>query len=66
MLGVAHEYGMMTLEGFKLMEPKQPWERFWVLEFPTLEGVRGMDRGRDGPTIWDLWILRVSLGPPVR
>ena len=38
MLGVAHEHGMMTLEGFKLMEPKQPWERFWVLEFPTLEG----------------------------
>ncbi len=38
MLGVAHEHGMMTLEGFKLLEPKQPWERFWVLEFPTLEG----------------------------
>ena len=38
MLGVAHEHGMMALEGFKLLEPKQPWERFWVLEFPTLEG----------------------------
>lgn len=38
MLGVAHEHGMTSLEGFKLLEPKQPWERFWVLEFPTLEG----------------------------
>ena len=38
MLEVAHEHGMTTVEGFKLLEPKQPWERFWVLEFPTLEG----------------------------
>ena len=66
MLGVAHEHGMMTLEGFKLMEPKQPWERFWVLEFPTFGRGGGMDRGRDGPAIWHVWALRVPLGPPIR
>ncbi len=38
MLSVAHKYGMVTLEGFKLLETKQPWQRFWVMEFPTLEG----------------------------
>lgn len=38
MLGVALAHGMMNLEGFKLLEPKQPWERFWIIEFPTLEG----------------------------
>ena len=59
MLGVAHEHGMMTLEGFKLMEPKQPWE-------PDLRRGGGMDRGRDGPAIWHVWALRVPLGPPIR
>ncbi len=38
MQSVAHEYGIMRLEGFKLLSPKQPWQRFWVMEFPTLEG----------------------------
>lgn len=38
MLEVAHTHGMMTLEGFKLLEPQRSWERFWVMEFPTLEG----------------------------
>ena len=38
MLAVAHEHEMMQLEGFKLLSPKQPWERFWAIEFPTLEG----------------------------
>ena len=38
MLEVAHTHGMMTLEGFKLLEPQRAWERFWVMEFPTLEG----------------------------
>lgn len=38
MLSVAREHGMMGLEGFRLMGPVQPWARFWVIEFPTLEG----------------------------
>ncbi len=38
MLSVAREHGLMRLEGFKLMTPQQSWERFWVIEFPTLTG----------------------------
>lgn len=38
MLSVAREHGLMRLEGFKLMTPQQSWERFWVIEFPTLQG----------------------------
>ncbi len=38
MLSVAHEYGLMRLEGFKLITPQASWERFWVIEFPTLAG----------------------------
>ena len=45
MLGVAHEHGMMSLEGFKLLEPKQPWERFLGARVPNLRGCGGVDRG---------------------
>ena len=38
MLSVAREHGLMRLEGFKLMTPQDSWERFWVIEFPTLAG----------------------------
>ena len=38
MLSVAREHGLMRLEGFKLMTPQRSWERFWVIEFPTLTG----------------------------
>ena len=38
MLSVARRHGLMRLEGFRLIGPQQPWERFWVVEFPTVEG----------------------------
>ena len=38
MLSVAREHRMTRLEGFKLLSQKQSWARFWVIEFPTLEG----------------------------
>lgn len=38
MLSVAREHRMMRLEGFKLIGPQQPWERFWTIEFPSMEG----------------------------
>lgn len=38
MLSIAREYGLMRLEGFKLMTPQQVWVRFWIIEFPTLVG----------------------------
>lgn len=38
MLSVAREHRMMRVEGFRLMAPQQSWARFWVIEFPELEG----------------------------
>lgn len=38
MLSIAQKYRMQRLEGFKLIGPQQDWRRFWVIEFPTLEG----------------------------
>ena len=38
MLAVARRHGLMGVEGFRLMGPQQPWERFWVIEFPSMEG----------------------------
>ena len=38
MLAVAKQHGLRRIEGFKLLGPQQDWERFWIMEFPTLEG----------------------------
>ncbi len=38
MLAVARKHGMTRLEGFRLIGPQQPWERFWIIEFPSMEG----------------------------
>ncbi len=37
-LEAGSRYGIMRLEAFRLMGYQQPWHRFWVIEFPTLEG----------------------------
>ena len=38
MLSIADKHGMQRLEGFRLIGPQDSWQRFWVIEFPTLEG----------------------------
>ena len=38
MLSVGHKHQIMRLEAFALMGAQQPWARFWVIEFPTLDG----------------------------
>ncbi len=38
MLEVGHEHGLKRLEGFKLVGPHKNWERFWLIEFPTMAG----------------------------
>ena len=38
MLSVAQRHGMRRLEGFRLMGQQHDWQRFWVIEFPTLAG----------------------------
>ena len=38
MLSIARKHRLMKLEGFKLWTPCHRWERFWVIEFPDLDG----------------------------
>ena len=38
MLSIARKHRLMKLEGFKLWTPYRRWERFWIIEFPDLEG----------------------------
>jgi hypothetical protein len=38
MLAVAADHGMRRLEGFRLIGRQYDWERFWVIEFPSLAG----------------------------
>ena len=38
MLSVSRRYGLMHLEGFRLLGPQDNWQRFWVIEFPSLAG----------------------------
>ena len=38
MLSIASEYRLKRLEGFRLIAPQERWERFWLIEFSTLEG----------------------------
>jgi hypothetical protein len=38
MLSVAQKYGLRRIEGFRLFAPEPPWERFWLIEFPVLDG----------------------------
>jgi len=38
MLSIAQKHRLMKLEGFKLWTPNRRWERFWIIEFPYLEG----------------------------
>ena len=38
MLRTVRDHGMRRLEGFRFLAPQQPWERFWIAEFPDFEG----------------------------
>ena len=50
MLSVGHEHKMMRVEGFKLIGPQQPWDRFWVIEFPSMDGAEAwIEAGLEPP-----------------
>jgi hypothetical protein len=38
MLSVAQRHGMTRLEGFRLIDPQDSWQRFWLIEFPSMTG----------------------------
>ena len=38
MLAVARQYELSRMEGFRLIGPQNDWQRFWLIEFPTMKG----------------------------
>lgn len=50
MLGIGNEFGLMRLEGFKLIGPQGDWERFWLIEFPSLEGAEAWIEAEMAPS----------------
>ena len=49
MLAVADEHAMTRLEGFRLIGPQGDWQRFWLIEFPTMEGAEAWIRAEMAP-----------------
>lgn len=49
MLSVSQRYRLMHLEGFRLLGPQQSWQRFWVIEFPSLAGAENWIQAEMAP-----------------
>ena len=49
MLSVAQQHKMSRLEGFRLIAPQGDWQRFWLIEFPTIEGAESWIRAEMAP-----------------
>lgn len=49
MLLVSRQFRLMHLEGFRLLGPQNHWERFWVIEFPSLAGAETWIRAEMAP-----------------
>ena len=49
MLSVAHQHAMTRLEGFRLIGPQGDWQRFWLIEFPTIQGAEAWMRAEMAP-----------------
>lgn len=49
MLSVSRRFGLMHLEGFRLLGPQDNWQRFWVIEFPSLTGAETWIRAEMAP-----------------
>ena len=49
MLSVAAEHSMTRLEGFRLIGAHGDWQRFWLIEFPTMEGAEAWIQAEMAP-----------------
>ncbi|MBP87572.1 MAG: hypothetical protein CMJ64_12745 [Planctomycetaceae bacterium] len=49
MLSIAEQHGMSRLEGFRLIGRQGNWQRFWLIEFPTMEGAETWIRAEMAP-----------------
>ena len=60
---VGYKYGIQRLEAFKLINYQQPWHRFWIIEFPTLEGAEAWIEAEMAPPYgshgyWEYYLAR--------
>ena len=49
MLSVSRRYRLMHLEGFRLLGPQDHWQRFWLIEFPSLAGAEAWIQAEMAP-----------------
>lgn len=49
MLAVAQQHRLQRLEGFRLLAPQGDYERFWAIDFPSLEGAEAWIRAEMAP-----------------
>ena len=49
MLSVSRRFRLMHLEGFRLLGPQDHWQRFWLIEFPSLAGAEAWIQAEMAP-----------------
>ena len=49
MLSIARQYSMTRLEGFRLIGAHGDWQRFWLIEFPTVKGAEAWIQAEMAP-----------------
>ena len=47
MRSIAGKHGLMRLEAFQLVTPRNDWRRAWIIELPTLEAAEAWVEGED-------------------
>ena len=66
MLSVAREHKLERLEGFRLLTPQHSWERFWIIEFPSLDGVESWIKAEIAPPYGNYGHYEYDLARPWR
>lgn len=62
MLSIAKKYRLQRLEGFRLMAPQDTWERFWIIEFPSLVGAEAWIKAEMAPPYGSYGYYEYNLG----
>ena len=64
MLSVAREHHLIRLEGFRLMDPQDCWQRFWLIEFPSLAGAESWIEAEMAPPYGSYGFYEYHLSRP--
>ena len=58
---LARKHGLKRLEGFRLITSRQPWDSFWIIEMPSLEGAEAWITGGMSPPYGDYGYYEYNL-----